>query len=63
VVAVVLPVRDIGMRFGWKLAIPMLLLIVTFRLNYTTMGVAANTFYIDMHYTLDQSRPYRRSTA
>jgi PAT family beta-lactamase induction signal transducer AmpG len=54
VVAVVLPVRDIGMRFGWKLAIPMLLLIVTFRLNYTTMGVAANTFYIDMHYTLDQ---------
>ena len=54
VVAVVLPVRDIGVRFGWKLAIPMLLLIVTFRLNYTTMGVAANTFYIDMHYTLDQ---------
>jgi PAT family beta-lactamase induction signal transducer AmpG len=54
VVGVVLPVRDIGLRFGWKLAIPMLLLIVTFRLNYTTMGVAANTFYIDMHYTLDQ---------
>jgi PAT family beta-lactamase induction signal transducer AmpG len=54
VVGVVLPVRDIGLRFGWKLAIPMLLLIVTFRLNYTTMGVAANTFYVDMHYTLDQ---------
>jgi PAT family beta-lactamase induction signal transducer AmpG len=54
IVSVVLPVRDVGLRFGWRLAIPMLLLIVTFRLNYTTMGVAANTFYIDMKYTLDQ---------
>jgi PAT family beta-lactamase induction signal transducer AmpG len=54
IVSVVLPVRDVGLRFGWKLAIPMLLLIVTYRLNYTTMGVAANTFYIDMGYTLDQ---------
>ncbi|KFN43985.1 AmpG family muropeptide MFS transporter [Arenimonas oryziterrae] len=54
IVSVVLPVRDIGLRFGWRLAIPMLLLIVTYRLNYTTMGVAANTFYLDMGYTLDQ---------
>jgi PAT family beta-lactamase induction signal transducer AmpG len=54
IVGVVLPVRDIVMRFGWKLTIPMLALIVTYRLNYTTMGVAANTFYVDMHYTLDQ---------
>lgn len=54
VVSVVLPIRDVVVRFGWRLAIPMLLLIVTYRLNYTTMGVAANTFYIDMGYTLDQ---------
>ena len=54
VVSVVLPVRDIVLRFGWRLTIPMLLLIVTYRLNYMTMGVAANTFYLDMGYTLDQ---------
>lgn len=54
VVSVVLPVRDIVLRFGWRLTIPMLLLIVSYRLNYMTMGVAANTFYLDMGYTLDQ---------
>lgn len=54
VVSVVLPVRDIVLRYGWRLTIPMLLLIVTYRLNYMTMGVAANTFYLDMGYTLDQ---------
>jgi len=54
IVSVVLPVRDIVIRFGWRLAIPMLLLIITYRLNYMTMGVAANTFYLDMGYTLDQ---------
>jgi PAT family beta-lactamase induction signal transducer AmpG len=54
VVSVVLPVRDIVLRYGWQLAIPMLLLIVTYRLNYMTMGVAANTFYLDMGYSLDQ---------
>jgi PAT family beta-lactamase induction signal transducer AmpG len=51
---VVLPVRDIVLRYGWRLSIPMLLLIVSYRLNYMTMGVAANTFYLDMGYTLDQ---------
>lgn len=54
VISVVLPVRDIVLRFGWRLTIPMLLLIVSYRLNYMTMGVAANTFYLDMGYTLDQ---------
>ena len=54
VASIVLPVRDMVLRFGWKLTIPMLLLIVTYRLNYTTMGVAANTFYLDMGYSLDQ---------
>jgi PAT family beta-lactamase induction signal transducer AmpG len=54
VVSVVLPATDIVSRFGWQLAVPMLLLIATYRLNYMTMGVAANTFYLDMGYTLDQ---------
>ena len=54
IVSIVLPVRDIVVRFGWKLTIPMLLLIATYRLNYTTMGVAANTFYLDLGYSLDQ---------
>jgi PAT family beta-lactamase induction signal transducer AmpG len=54
VVSVVLPVRDVVLRYGWGLTIPMLLLIVSYRLNYMTMGVAANTFYLDMGYTLDQ---------
>lgn len=52
--SVVLPLTDFIQRFGRRLAIPMLLLIVTYRLNYMTMGVAANTFYLDMGYTLDQ---------
>ncbi len=52
--SVVLPLTDFVQRFGKRLAIPMLLLIVTYRLNYMTMGVAANTFYLDMGYTLDQ---------
>jgi PAT family beta-lactamase induction signal transducer AmpG len=52
--SVVLPLTDFTGRMGIRLAIPMLLLIVTYRLNYMTMGVAANTFYLDMHYSLDQ---------
>jgi PAT family beta-lactamase induction signal transducer AmpG len=52
--SVVLPLTDFLGRFGLKLAVPMLLLIVTYRLSYMTMGMAANTFYLDMHYTLDQ---------
>lgn len=52
--SVVLPLTDFVGRMGWRLAVPMLLLIVTYRLNYMTMGMAANTFYLDMHYTLDQ---------
>ncbi len=52
--SVVLPLTDFVGRMGLALAIPMLLLIVTYRLNYMTMGVAANTFYLDIGYTLDQ---------
>jgi len=52
--SVVLPLVDFFQRYGRRLAIPILLLIVMYRLNYMTMGVAANTFYLDMGYTLDQ---------
>jgi PAT family beta-lactamase induction signal transducer AmpG len=52
--SVVLPLVDFFQRNGRRLAIPILLLIITYRLNYMTMGVAANTFYLDMGYTLDQ---------
>jgi PAT family beta-lactamase induction signal transducer AmpG len=52
--SVVLPLLDVFDRYGLRLALPFLLLIVMYRLNYMTMGVAANTFYLDMGYTLDQ---------
>ena len=52
--SVVLPLVDFFQRNGKRLAIPILLLILTYRLNYMTMGVAANTFYLDMGYSLDQ---------
>jgi len=51
---VVLPFVDFFARFGWRTGLPILALIVTFRLNYMTMGVAANPFYVDMGFTLDQ---------
>lgn len=54
VASVVLPLADFFQRFDRRTAVLLLLLIITFRLNYTTMGVAANPFYIDMGYTLDQ---------
>ncbi len=52
--AVVCPFVDFFSRNGLRADVPILALIVTFRLNYTTMGVAANSFYIDMGFTLDQ---------
>jgi len=52
--AVVYPFVDFFKRNGLRTALPILALIVTYRLNYTTMGVAANTFYLDLGYTLDQ---------
>ncbi|GAA5002967.1 AmpG family muropeptide MFS transporter [Pseudoluteimonas lycopersici] len=52
--AVVCPFADFFQRNGLKVGVPILLLIVCYRLNYTTMGVAANTFYLDMGFTLDQ---------
>jgi PAT family beta-lactamase induction signal transducer AmpG len=52
--SVVLPLVDFIQRQGVRMAVPILALIVTYRLNYMTMGVAANTFYLDLGYTLDQ---------
>jgi PAT family beta-lactamase induction signal transducer AmpG len=52
--AVVCPFVDFFTRNGLRVGLPILLLIMTYRLNYTTMGVAANTFYLDMGFTLEQ---------
>ena len=51
--AVVSPIVEFFARNGWRLAIPLLALIVCYRLNYTTMGVAAIPFYVDLGYSLD----------
>ncbi|MFT4198868.1 MAG: MFS transporter [Pseudoxanthomonas sp.] len=52
--AVACPFVDFFVRNGWRAGIPILLLVVSYRLNYTTMGVAANTFYLDMGFSLEQ---------
>lgn len=52
--AVVCPFVDFFSRFGLRLGVPLLLLIVAYRMNYVTMGVAANTYYLDLGFTLDQ---------
>ncbi len=52
--SVVLPLNDVLRRLGWRTALPVLALVVAYRFNYTTMGVSANVFYVDMGYTRDQ---------
>ncbi|MEO7323312.1 MAG: MFS transporter [Dokdonella sp.] len=52
--AVVCPFVDFFSRNGLRAGVPILLLIITYRLNYVTMGVAANTFYLDLGFTLKQ---------
>jgi len=52
--AVVCPFVDFFARNGLRAALPILLLIVTYRLNYTTMGVAANTYYLDLGFSLKE---------
>ena len=52
--AVVCPFVDFFSRNGLRAGVPILLLIATYRLNYMTMGVAANTFYLDMGFSLEQ---------
>ena len=50
--AIVLPFVDLSIRNGLRNAVFILALVICYRLNYTTMGVAANTFYLDLGYTL-----------
>ncbi|HEY0178020.1 MAG TPA: MFS transporter [Dokdonella sp.] len=52
--AVVCPFVDFFARNGVRAGVPILLLILTYRLNYVTMGVAANTFYLDLGFSLTQ---------
>jgi PAT family beta-lactamase induction signal transducer AmpG len=52
--AVVCPFLDFFTRNGTNVALPILALILTYRLNYMTQGVAAIPFYLDLGYTLDQ---------
>jgi PAT family beta-lactamase induction signal transducer AmpG len=52
--AVVCPFMDFFARNGWRVALPILLLIISYRLSYMSMGVMANPFYLDLHFTLAQ---------
>lgn len=52
--AVVCPFMDFFARNGLRVALPILLLIVFYRLSYMSMGVMANPFYLDLHFTLAQ---------
>ena len=52
--AVVCPFMDFFARNGMRVALPILLLIVLYRLSYMSMGVMANPFYLDLHFTLAQ---------
>ncbi len=52
--AIVCPVLDLFTRYGWMLALLLLTFIATYRMTDFTMGVMANTFYIDLHYSLKQ---------
>ena len=52
--AVVCPLTEFFARLGWKPAFMIVALIVTYRLNYMTMGVMANPFYLDLGFTLKE---------
>ena len=52
--AVVCPFVDFFTRNEMSVALPIVALILTYRLNYMTQGVAAIPFYLDLGYTLDQ---------
>jgi MFS transporter, PAT family, beta-lactamase induction signal transducer AmpG len=52
--AVVCPFVDFFARYGVRVGALTIMLIVAYRLNYVTMGVAANTYYLDLGFTLDQ---------
>ncbi len=52
--AVVCPFMDFFARNGLRVALPILLLLVSYRLSYMSMGVMANPFYLDLHFSLSQ---------
>ncbi|MFI4921450.1 MAG: AmpG family muropeptide MFS transporter [Gammaproteobacteria bacterium] len=52
--AVVCPFMDFFARNGLRVALPILLLIVFYRLSYMSMGVMANPFYLDLQFSLAQ---------
>jgi PAT family beta-lactamase induction signal transducer AmpG len=52
--AVVCPFIDFFVRNGTAQALLILALVTTYRLNYMTMGVMANPFYLDLGFTLVQ---------
>jgi PAT family beta-lactamase induction signal transducer AmpG len=52
--AVVCPILDFFVRYGWALGLLLFAFIGTYRITDYTMGVMANTFYIDMHYSLKE---------
>jgi PAT family beta-lactamase induction signal transducer AmpG len=52
--AVVCPIMDFFARYGWALGLLLFAFISSYRITDYAMGVMANTFYIDMHYTLQQ---------
>jgi MFS transporter, PAT family, beta-lactamase induction signal transducer AmpG len=52
--AIVCPVMDFFVRYGWALGLLLFAFISTYRMTDYTMGVMANTLYIDLHFTLKQ---------
>ena len=52
--AVVCPFVDFFTRNGLRAALFAIALVCTFRLNYSTMGVMANPFYLDLGFSLKQ---------
>jgi PAT family beta-lactamase induction signal transducer AmpG len=52
--AVICPLLDFFTRYGLVLGLLLFAFISTYRVTDYTMGVMANSFYIDMHYSLKQ---------
>ena len=52
--AIVCPVMDFFARYGLSLGLLLFAFISTYRMTDYTMGVMANTLYIDLHYSLKE---------
>lgn len=57
--SVVCPLMDFFKRFGWQLGLLVFAFIGTYRLTDYTMGVMANTFYVDLGFTLKQMSAFK----